>query len=69
MCHVYGTTIDVDRFFQQKWNAKRGSEKYLARKKRLDGLAQVYKWYTCYGCIHSLLNNVFLGYWIPDWLV
>src|SRR3954462_2364573 len=37
MCHVFGSTIDVDRFFQtEKGNTERESHKYMAVKKRLE---------------------------------
>ena len=37
MCHMYDSTIDVDRFFQtEKENTERESHKYMAEKKRLE---------------------------------
>ena len=36
MCHVYGSTIDVDRFFQTEKNTERESHNYMAEKKRLE---------------------------------
>jgi hypothetical protein len=36
MCHVYGTTIDGDRFFLKKELLKENPKNILAEKRRLE---------------------------------
>ena len=36
MCHMYDSTVDVDRFFQTEKNTEREAHKYMAEKKRLE---------------------------------
>jgi hypothetical protein len=62
MCHVYGATIDGDRFFLKRKELLKENSKIILAEKKCP--AQVYRRYTCYGCIHCLLKQC--GSWVFD---